>query len=183
MIDLLNDLLDARHAPDLAASSVRDLREHRDRLDEIESALSFGRRIAQGRLDIVVSEIEARATGATDPGGIVARLPEVLSRQAPSVSAAAPRPPRDLVLTPLAEDLAAALDRVVTTDELGDVTAVADDRLAAMAAAIADAERSISTRRSEVHRLIDAVQEEIIGRYRSGSTTVDELLADSVTPH
>lgn len=183
MIDLLNDLLDAGHAPDLAASSVRDLREHRDRLDEIESTLSFGRRIAQGRLDIVVSEIEARATGETDPGGIVARLPEVLSRQAPSVSAAAPRPPRDLVLTPLAEDLAAALDRVVTTDELGDVTTVADDRLAAMAAAIADAERSISTRRSEVHRLIDAVQEEIIGRYRSGSTTVDELLADSVTPH
>ena len=37
-------------------------------------------------------------------------------------------------------------------------------------------ERALSVKRSEVHRLIDEVQEEIIGRYRSGSVSVDDLL-------
>ena len=39
-------------------------------------------------------------------------------------------------------------------------------------------ERALSVKRSEVHRLIDEVQEEIIGRYRSGSVSVDDLLHD-----
>ena len=50
-----------------------------------------------------------------------------------------------------------------------------DAELATAAARVGDLERDLSTMRHEVHRRIDLVQDELVGRYRQGAT-VDDLL-------
>src|SRR5262245_12316856 len=78
----LDDLLSRNDLGSLANRPIEELRQLRDELGEIELGLSFGRRMAQGRLDIVLAEFHARLQGrAESPQELLGRLPEVLSSQ------------------------------------------------------------------------------------------------------
>lgn len=172
----LESLLERDALTTLSRQSITELRDLRDRLAEIETGLSFGRRMAQGRLDIIVAELEARGAGAAtaDAAELLARLPEVLARR--TRGGGTPRPVQEIGIPDFADDLVAGLDAVIGVVELGVLGTVDVLRLTDVAEQLAAYERAISTRRHEVHRLMDEVQEEIIGRYRSGAASVDDLL-------
>lgn len=176
MITELDDLLATTDLGALGARPIDELRELRDRLGEVEQGLSFGRRMAQGRLDIVLAEFHSRIQGRTETAHeLVGRLPEVLSGQARG--GGNPRPPRDDAdIPPFCDELLARLDELVHATDLVDVGSFDIDDLDRAAQRVSEFERAISAKRSEVHRLIDEVQEEIIGRYRSGAVSVDDLL-------
>ncbi len=172
---LLDDLLDDADVSGLAERTLDELRAVRDRLNEVELGLSYGRRMAQGRLDIVSCEIERRAGQTSVPDDLLGRLPEVLARH--TRGSGLPRPVRDDAELPaFADEIVADLDRLVLPTELSGVTELADDRLAEITSALGTAEATLSAKRQEAHRLIDEVQEEIVGRYRSGAASVDDLL-------
>jgi len=172
----LEALLESDALASVSQRSIAELRELRDRLAEIETGLSFGRRMAQGRLDIIVAELEARGAGTSsaDAAALLGRLPEVLARQ--TRGRGTPRPVRDVDIPDFADQIVGGLDRIVGVGELGSLGTVDVLRLTDVAEQLAAYERAISTRRHEVHRLVDEVQEEIIGRYRSGAASVDDLL-------
>lgn len=175
VITELDELLLANDLGSLPNRPIEELRELRDHLGEIEAGLSFARRMAQGRLDIVLAEFHARLQGRAETAHeLVDRLPEVLSGQARG--SGQPRAIRDIELPSFTDQILAELDQLLHPTDLTEIEGLGVDDLDAAAQRVSSFERSLSVKRSEVHRLIDEVQEEIIGRYRSGTVTVDDLL-------
>jgi len=175
VITELDELLLANDLGSLPNRPIEDLRALRDHLGEIEAGLSFVRRMAQGRLDIVLAEFHSRLQGRTETAhDLVDRLPEVLSGQARGQGL--PRAVRDVEIPAFTEQILAELDQLMHPTDLTSIDRLDVDDLDGAAQRISSFERSLSVKRSEVHRLIDEVQEEIIGRYRSGTVTVDDLL-------
>ena len=175
VITELDELLATTDLGALSERPIEELRQIRDRLGEIELGLSFGRRMAQGRLDIVLAEFHSRLQGKTETAHeLLGRLPEVLSTQGRGQGL--PRHVREGEIPTFADEILAELDRLVNPSDLASVDALDVDALDAAAQRVSALERAISVKRSEVHRLIDEVQEEIISRYRSGAVSVDDLL-------
>lgn len=169
---LANDLL-----PDVTAVPLDALRDLRTRCGEAEGDVSFVRRIAQGRLDIVGHEIRRRA-GATDAepevAGLLFDLPDILAESPASGSGgrqvAIHAPGR------LAQALAGRLDSVASPAELGSLEHHDDDKLASLMDSLRDFEVDLSAVRRRLHERIDAIQNEIARRYRDGEASIDSLL-------
>jgi hypothetical protein len=159
--------------PDL---SMAELRARRNELQANEQALSYIRRLVQGRLDIVLDERHHRAGGAggRDVAALVADLPKILSEHVtgggrgalPEVSL----PAGDL------DDAVAAVDHIIDARRLGSVAELSTDELDSVVDALAALERTVSQHRRNLHGSIDALQEEIVRRYKSGEASVDALL-------
>jgi hypothetical protein len=60
--------------------------------------------------------------------------------------------------------------------ELGAVGSLPDERLGTIAEQLEEFERRVSQRRRALHTAIDALQEEMLRRYKSGEASVDALL-------
>jgi hypothetical protein len=169
---LANDLL-----PDVTAVPLDDLRSLRTRCSEAESDVSFVRRVAQGRLDIVGHEIRRRA-GAADAepeiSGLLFDLPDILA-ETPSAGSGG----RQVAIHApgvLAQTLVVRLDTIASPDELGSLDHHSDDKLAALMDSLRDFEVELSATRRRLHERIDAIQNEIARRYRDGEASIDSLL-------
>lgn len=169
---VLDSLLDDIDPGILSQRDIVELRELRDRCQEVETGLSLGRRLVQGRLDIVIAELDRRA-GDSDVE-LMERLPEVLAQH--TRGAGTPRPVRDSELPAFTDDIAAALDELLPAEQLGRLDEVAAADLDGIVERLRSFERAVSAKRHELHRVIDDLQEEIINRYRSGAASVDDLL-------
>ena len=174
VVDLsLDQLITFDEPADLSALTLPELRELRDRYQEIENGLSYARRLIQGRLDTVSVEMERRAEHDPDRD-LVHRLQNALA--AHTRGPGLPRPNPELDPPAWADDLVAGVDRLLGPAALGDLTDVSDGALADAAAGIASEAREVSAARHDVHRRIDRVQDELVSRYRAGAS-VDDLLS------
>lgn len=172
----IDALLDPAFSADLTSLSMDEVRAKRAACQEVESALSYLRRLAQGRLDIVLADVQRRRDGGTgDLSDLVDRLKDILSEKvhAPGLG----RLPTQFDPGPITDELQSELDDVFAPDTISSLPDMSDDDLAAMAEQLGELERSISARRRRMHELIDSFQEEIIRRYKSGEASVDSLLS------
>ena len=167
-------ILDPSYVEDLRSLTLEDLRAKRTECQEVEVALSYLRRLVQGRLDIVHSDISRRAGGApADLEELVGKLPEILGEQQ--------RPPGigrlPTLLAPSdADSLTAELDAVADPQLLHALPELGDEEVRRLADSLGDLERKTSSQRRELFERIDALQEEIVRRYKEGEATVDSLL-------
>jgi hypothetical protein len=167
----LDELITITEPQDLGACSLGDLRTIRDHYQEVENGLSYARRIVQGRLDTVAVELERRRDGAADD--LIQRLPDALA--AHTRGPGLPRRLPDLEPPAWADELLAGADSVLAPSRLARLAELDESELDAAALTLGDLERELSAARHEVHRRIDRVQDELVGRYRSGAP-VDDLL-------
>jgi hypothetical protein len=162
--------LDAIDPADLSLAELRSLRQH---LQHEEDAVSYARRVAQARLDLVTAELERRK-----PGRSVSDLPDelraVLSQHLTAGSARPPRPTEDLSDHPLAVEL----DELCAKRGFGRVEELADVELSMLADALGEFERKVSSQRRGLFERLDALSAELVRRYRDGEATVDTLLED-----
>ena len=172
MIAGLESILDGFELGVPSERPIDELRALRHELDAVEVGLSYGRRMAQGRLDILLCELDRRSGDGT--AELIALLPDVLSQHLRG--AGMPRPLRDVELPSFADHIVDELDVLLAPSELGSLAELPVERLHAAIDDLRNAEREISQQRREAHRMIDELQEEIIGRYRSGAASVDDLL-------
>ncbi len=173
----LDDFLDPEFLHGLTGWPLDRVRASRDDAQQVEGGLSYVRRMVQGRLDIVGAELKRRREGG-DPGdlsGLIAQLPDLLA-DPPRSSAAVPRSPRSLDVGAVSDELAAQLDQIVDVDVLADLRSLDDEALAATVGRVVDFEHWVSERRHTVQGVLDALQAEIVRRYRDGEATVDGLL-------
>ena len=167
-------ILDPSYVEDLRSLSLDDLRAKRVECSEVEVGLSYLRRLVQGRLDIVHSDIIRRAGGEpADLEDLVGRLPEILGEHQ--------RPPGmgrlPTLLAPSdADSLTAELDAVADPQLLHALPELGEDDVRQLADSLGDLERKTSNQRRQVFERIDALQEEIVRRYKEGEATVDSLL-------
>lgn len=173
MVDIaLEQLITFEEPADLSACTLADLRSVRDGYQEVESGLSYSRRIVQGRLDTVSVELERRAEHDPDTD-LLHRLPAALA--AHTRGPGLPRPVQDLAPPPWADHIVAEVDKLLGPTTLSELSSVPDADLLETAASIAALEREVSGVRQEIHGRIDRVQDEIVSRYRAGAS-VDDLL-------
>ena len=174
--DDVADILDPAFLDGLADLSLAEVRARRDRATQIETGLSYLRRLVQGRLDIVVAERSRRAAGLPpgDLAGLVDRLPEILGDHvhAPGFG----RLPTILAPGEVDAALEARIESIVPTATLSGLSELADSDLDQAFEALEGLEREVSAQRRSLHGVLDALQEEIVRRYRSGEASVDSLL-------
>ena len=155
----VDDMITFTEPEDLSTCSLPQLRELRDSYQSVENGFSYARRIVQGRLDTVSVELERRAEHDPDTD-LVHRLPTALA--AHTRGPGLPRPQGDL-------------DRILTPTQIGHLSELDDAALLAAAEQMGSLERSLSESRRDLHRRIDRIQDELVGRYRGGAS-VDDLL-------
>lgn len=157
-------------ANDLTAMPLPDLRAERDSLRGEEDAVSFVRRLAQGRVDLVAAVRSHRASGGAGSMADVIR-----SGVGPAPSTGSSRPPRD---TEVAADhpLVDEFDTLCESLGFDDMAELDEAALVRLGDGLAAFEARLSTRRKELFDRIDALTAELVRRYRDGDASVDSLL-------
>lgn len=156
---------------DPAALSLPDLRAERDSLRKHEDAVSFVRRLAQGRVDLVAAVRRHKADGT----GAVSVAEIVRSGVGPAPSTGSARPPRDTEVSadhPLLTEFDALCDQL-GFDNMADLD---DAGLQALESGLKAFEANQSDIRRQLFDRIDALTAELVRRYRDGDASVDTLL-------
>jgi hypothetical protein len=171
----LSDVIDPGYLEGLEGWPLDDVRSRRDEATEIETGLSYLRRIVQGRLDIVMAEEQHRQQGdQADVSALVEELPAILSGNvhAPGLG----RLPTILAPGDMDSVLERRLEEVLPAVRLAAVHELSEAELRRAAQDLTEFERSVSTQRRAVLDVLDRLQDEIVRRYRTGEATVDSLL-------
>lgn len=175
---LYDHLIDPSFMEGIEEKPLTELRAMRAECEQVESALSFSRRVLHGRLDIVGNEQARRRNGdeGRDLTELVDRLPSILAEHQS-------RPPSSqnrLVVTVPAEcvsdELVELLDSVAGPDTLAHLAKLSDYEVQQLMDRLGDLERQLSVARRSLHERIDAVQQEITVRYKRGEATFEGLL-------
>ena len=173
----LQQLLAKDLLPDVTAVPLDDLRDLRTACSAAEGDVSFVRRLAQGRLDIVGHETRRRS-GAVDTepeiSGLLFDLPDIMT-EAPSGGPSG-RPIAIHEPGTIAQTLVTQLDREASPSELASLGGLEGDKLALLMDTLRDFEVELSTTRRRLHERIDSIQNEIARRYRDGEASIDSLL-------
>jgi len=145
--------------------TLADIRAQRNALQGEEDAISFVRRLAQGRLDLVQDEQRRRASGSEQPAGSLAdRLADVFGQQHGGGSA---RPPRETNV-PADHPLVLELDQLCEHYQFESMENIDDKSLDELAGALGMFEKSCSGQRHDLFEKIDALTAELVRRVREG---------------
>lgn len=161
-------------APDalegLGQRPLAEVRTLRDACRDEESRLSYRRRLLQGKLDIVRSELAHRSDDPDVPQSLVADLPSILA-DAPSDQ---PREARTVSFYPLAGATEDDADEGPTLAAVPDLDTAA---LVELVGQLQEQEATVSAARRTLLDNLDRLQTELVGRYRDG----DKELHDAVS--
>lgn len=163
----------------LSDMSIDDLRARRTMCDELDTELSYYRRMIHGRMDLL--DFELRRRRGEESRSLIEALPEILA-DSPSGRTSNPLD-RELSLD--LPELAGAgkreVDLALSDGFLAHLPTTDTEDLENIRDALAETEKIVSTQRKAVYEAHDAVTGEISRRYRAGSATADEFL--STTDH
>jgi hypothetical protein len=151
--------------------SLVELRALRSKLQNEDDALSYVRRLAQARLDLVHAEKNRRADGSIE--SLSDELTTILSAHLTGGVPRPPRPAEDFSSHPLAEQFDALADRAGDHD----LSSLSTEELARYDDALFEFEQTRSHERRELFTRIDELSAELVRRYRDGEANVDGLLA------
>lgn len=159
------------NAADPQSLSLDELRTMRNRLQDEDDVVSYVRRVAQARLDLVRAEAHRRERGAA-PDDLSSELRVVLSSQ---LTGGPPRPPRPV--DHVAENaLSDELDALCAERGFGRLEELLPSDLEELANMLSTFERRVSDDRRARFDRLDALSAELVRRYREGEATVDGLL-------
>jgi hypothetical protein len=157
----------------IETASTADVRRLRAGCEAAEEAISYVRRLLQGRLDILRAELARRSSDAA--GDLLAALPSILSADAVATDPLQARATR-LRVPPAVAELQAALDALVDEADLDRLDQRDDEALIALVRGLAAEEQRLSELRRALFVRIDALRDELADRYKDGRAEVRHLL-------
>ncbi|NNF68935.1 MAG: hypothetical protein HKN01_04125 [Acidimicrobiia bacterium] len=161
---------------ELADITLDELRERRALCDELDTELSYYRRLLHGRMDLLGFELRRRS--GEEARSLIEALPEILAGSetagAGSTGRAIPVEIPDVPSTGKR-----SVDRVLVDDFLAHLPTIDDDELETIQVDLTEAEREVSDQRRAVYEAYEKIQSELTNRYRQGIDNIDELLAGS----
>jgi hypothetical protein len=179
--DLNPHLLDVK-VPNLNVPGLElgELRSLRNRLQAEDDVVSYVRRIAQARCDVLAARFleihpdrsEAAEGSGEISGDITGDLGAILSTHLTGGPARPPRPVEPVDSHPLLDEL----ERVCAEHGYSRAENLTTDELQALLAAITEFERGVSRNRQSRYEVLDALSAELVRRYRDGEANVDSLL-------
>ena len=168
MIPELQRVLHPTYLAGLVDIPTDRLRAMRAECADLENGASYVRRLAQGRLDLMLEETKRRAVGGGgDLGDLVDRLPEFLAegvRGPGSGRVEHELDPPDHVVHPLTAELDAVVGQAVVLA----VVELGDDELSAAVIALRQFEDNLSTSRRALHASMDSLNDELARRIVAG---------------
>jgi hypothetical protein len=161
---------------DLPSRPMPELRTLRAECQRVEDAVSYQRRLVQGRLDILQAEHDRRRAGLppADLEALVASLPGALA-----AGVAGPRRGHTTYEHELvdADEVSGEVDAVVGPEQLAALPTLAAGDLVVLTDRLRELEKDVSARRRVLFDRLDALADELGRRYRDGETSVDSLLS------
>jgi len=158
----IDRIRDPSYLNGIEGQSLEDVRARRDECMAEREYLSLLRRLVQGRAEILKAELASR--GSDDARPLVDRLSEILASDQPVTS----RGEAMKVSLPEEEMLLARrrIERLVADAGISDPSELDDARLREAVEVLAGEEREVSAQRGDVHRVLDALQDELKRRYK-----------------
>jgi hypothetical protein len=147
---------------DPTSLSLDELRRRRRELQERDDAVSYVRRVAQGRADLARAELTRREAGdAGAAADLTDELRRVLGDRLLGASDRPPRPAEDFSDDPRAEDL----DRLCAERGFGRMAELEDAAVAELAVALEAFEGEVSDERRRLFAELDDLSDELVRRY------------------
>ncbi len=177
--DDLARILTPNYLADVGGLSLDDIRRMRFECQEAETALSYLRRLVQGRLDIVLAYVNSAGDAeGRDLSSVVDALPEILAGGGGRTIGG---PGRNPVLhspnTESLDEVTQELDAILGADNLSGLANLDQTELAELVEQLRELENRVSTERRGLHERIDTLQAELVARHKSGQASVDGLLS------
>lgn len=164
----LDRVLDPAYLSSLSSRSVDDLHAMKSECAEVETEVSFVRRLAQARMDILDAERDRRARGGSLEE-LVAGLSQILADSGPRPAPVDSRLPQRLAPDPDIE-WTRGLESLVGDDTLARLPELSDDELAGIHRQLEDLEREVSDQRRSLHDVIKVLELELAERIKAGHT-------------
>jgi hypothetical protein len=161
-------LLEPGYATGLDTRSLEDLRAMHEECARAELALSYYRRLAQARLEILQAEVARREEGGS-VGDLVADLPRILSADSGRSTITNTRG------APAAEPPAIDLhwpdnrEQLVVDTTLAKLPVLPLDELATTLTSLRTFERELSDLRAQLHAVMDVIDRKIADRRVAGT--------------
>jgi hypothetical protein len=153
--------------------SLDEVRAMEAECTEIETEVSYVRRLAQARIDLLEAELERRAKGGGTLGGwsndqeMADALAEILTDDGPR------RPPADTrIPDPLAPSMQIefnrGLEHLVSDATLANLPTVSEDELRATVSQLRELEQEVSSTRHDLHRVMESLERDLAQRLAVG---------------
>jgi hypothetical protein len=158
----IDRIRDPAYLTGLVDRPLDEVRARRDECMAEREYLSLLRRLVQGRAEILKAELSSRGSGDDRP--LIDRLSEILASDQPATS----RGEAMRVTVPEDEMLQARrrIERLVSDAGISDPSELDDARLRGAVEVLSAEEAEVSTMRSDVLQVLDALQDELKRRYK-----------------
>ena len=160
-------LIDPAFVAAVGDRSLDDLRAMKAECNDVENALSYRRRLAQARIEILEAEHERRARGGTVED-LVKDLPRILSAESGRSSITDTR-----IAPPDAPGLELhwpdGREELIADTTLANLPVLPDAELESTLERLRAFERELSELRRAIHDVIDTVEREIAARQVAGT--------------
>ncbi len=152
--------------------SLDELRALRNELQNEDDVVSYVRRVAQARLDLVRAEQHRRDRGDAAED-LSSELRVVLSTH---LTGGPPRPPRPVDENIGDNELSDRLDAVCAAHGFSRLEELLPSEMEQLEEQLTAFEREVSDNRRERFERLDELSAELVRRYRDGEASVDGLL-------
>ncbi|HEU4917365.1 MAG TPA: aerial mycelium formation protein [Acidimicrobiia bacterium] len=160
----IDTVLEPGYLADLSEADLDDLRRRRELAEDVETQISYYRRLLHGRLDLL--NFELRRRNGQEERTLIEALPEILATG--MTVGAEPNLRHIETMPPIPPTTGRRLiDKIMDDGILTQLPELTDEELAEAVDRLEEVEKELSVQRRQLHTVIDALQDEIIARYRS----------------
>ena len=159
-------VLDAEFLADLPDWPLDELRRRQAECLEIETEVSYVRRMTQARIDILEAEIDRRASGGSI-ADLIAALPEILADEGPRAPVEKSQLTRHLAPS-MDIERKRGRERFIADDTLAKLPNLDDDEPQSTLRELGQLEHQVSQQRRELHLVIDRMEADLAARHKVG---------------
>ena len=157
-------VLEPSYLEGLSEVGLDELRQRRTTTADVEAQVSYYRRLIHGRMDLLNFELRRRS--GEEERTLLEALPEILASgmilgSEPSLKHIETMPP---IPTKTGRRL---IDKIMDDGVLIQLPELSREEIDEALDRLRDVETQLSNQRKELHHVIDTLQDEIVGRYRS----------------
>lgn len=163
----IDRILQDDYLDQLAEKPLDEVRAMREECLEVETEVSYVRRLAQARIEILEAELERRVSGGS-VGDLIAALPKIFADDRPRTSPPQSRLPRHLAPA-MDIEWSRGLERLVADSTLVNLPKLPDAELREILAQLREFEQEVSGARRALHAVIDRLEVEIGARHKAGA--------------
>ena len=171
----IDQVLDPEYVAELGELPLDELRARRSTCDDLDSELSYYRRLLHARMDLLAFELRRRSGEETRT--LIEALPDILA-DSDDGSTSHYTMPKTLPVDPpdIPMEGRRPIDKVLADDFLAHLPQVSDDELEAIQLMLTIAEKGVSEQRRAVYEVQEVLNREVARRYTEGIVSVTDLL-------